>query len=120
MYYVIENKNGGICVFDYSKCEVILVVDNGEFLFLYDGNKVRKVVENFIFEGIVMDSWGNYLVVDYWNNIVYIIKENGVFVSYLFFGKIEGLMGIIVDEEDKFWVCEFGIDDGIVKVIFYF
>lgn len=31
LYYVIENKNGGICVFDYSKCEVILVVVNGEF-----------------------------------------------------------------------------------------
>lgn len=118
-HYVIENKNGGICVSDYSKREVILVAANGEFQFSYDGNKARKVVENFTPEGIATDSRGNYLVADHWNNTVHIIKENGAFVSYLLFGKIEGPTGITVDDEDKLWVCEFGTDDGTVKVISY-
>ncbi|XP_062616514.1 uncharacterized protein LOC134278212 [Saccostrea cucullata] len=117
--YVIENKYGRICVSDYERREVILVQENGEFLFSYDGNKAQGLVEQFVPEGIATDSRGNYLVADYWNNTVHVIKDNGAFVCYLLYGKIEGPTGIAIDDRDQLWVCEYSTSSGIVKVMSY-
>ena len=117
--YIIENANGGICVSDYNRHEVILMTKNGEHEFTYDGNKAREIVEKFTPEGIAADSRGNYLVADYWNNTIHVIKENGAFVCCLSLGKIATPTGITVDDKDRIWVCEFGTDSGRIKVIPY-
>jgi DNA-binding beta-propeller fold protein YncE len=113
--YVIESKTGGICVSDYGKREVILVDVNGAILFSYDGNKAIGVVDQFIPEGITTDSRGNFLIADYWSNTVHVLTENGTFVCYLHFGKIEGPTGIAIDDSDRLWVCEYSTSSGIVK-----
>lgn len=117
--YVIENKFGGICVSDSERREVILVDENGDHLFSYDGNKAIGVLEQFTPEGIATDSRGNFLVADFWNSTIHIIKDNGAFVCYLLFGKIESPTGITIDASDRLGVCEYSTTSGVVKVLSY-
>lgn len=74
LIYIIENKNGDICIFDWYK-EVLVVVNKlGFYWFFYNG--VKGV---FLFLGSVcIDSRGYILLFELFIFSVYRISKNGV------------------------------------------
>lgn len=74
LIYIIENKNGDICIFDWYK-EVLVVVNKlGFYRFFYNG--VKGVL---LFLGSVcIDSRGYILLFELFIFSVYRISKNGV------------------------------------------
>lgn len=76
----------------------------------------------FFFWGIVCDGWGNILVVDVGNDLVYMLRSNGEFIIYilLFISLVFRFWGICVDFENRIWLVEENIDLEYVKLFIKF
>lgn len=73
VFFVVENRNFDVCVFDLVKYVVVVLDKMGEFQFIYKGNIKIGKYQSFNLRGFDIDSQGNILILDYMNYIVYII-----------------------------------------------
>ncbi|XP_048753639.1 E3 ubiquitin-protein ligase TRIM71-like [Ostrea edulis] len=114
--YIVENKNGDICVSD--KHTVICVNPHGLLKFTYHGNRTTSSVKKFDPRGIAVDSQSNIIIADFANNKLHMINSEGVFQRFILSGMLGHPNGLTIDVEDKIWVAE-GWASGIVRVIKY-
>ncbi|XP_062607896.1 tripartite motif-containing protein 2-like [Saccostrea cucullata] len=114
--YLVENKNGDICVSDKHK--VICMTSHGILKFTYHGNRTTSSVKKFDPHGIAMDSQSNIIITDFSNGKLHLINSEGVFQRIFLSGMLGHPIGLSIDAEDKIWLAE-GWASGLVRVIKY-
>lgn len=63
--------------------KVIILIMFGKVIFNYIGDYFVGGWVFFMLCGIVCDGWGNILVVDVDNDVIYLLKSDGEFVIYI-------------------------------------
>uniref|UniRef100_K1PMB4 Tripartite motif-containing protein 3 n=1 Tax=Magallana gigas TaxID=29159 RepID=K1PMB4_MAGGI len=100
-YYITENINGDVCVSDWSKHAVVVVVTSGQHMFSYTGQG-----SEFAPYGICTDVLGHILVCDSFSATVHLLDQDGQFLSLLL-AEQQGVYGprsVCVDDENNLWV----------------
>nr|XP_034320363.1 tripartite motif-containing protein 2-like [Crassostrea gigas] len=77
-HYITENINGDICVSDFNKQAVIVVNKSGQHRFSYAGQESK--ISPY---GICTDILGHILVCDIISHTVYLLDQDGQFLSLL-------------------------------------
>ncbi|XP_062607253.1 uncharacterized protein LOC134269047 [Saccostrea cucullata] len=77
-HYITENINGDICTSDYCADAVVVVNKSGQHRFSYGGQE--SVFHPY---GICTDVLGHILVVDHYSKKVYLLDQDGQFLSSL-------------------------------------
>ena len=113
--FMSENNNGDICVSDNNAKTVVVVEKTGRVRFRYDGRPARRK-EAFDPTGIVTDALSQIIVVDYKNNCLHILDQDGQFLRCVDDCGLEKPRGLSVDSEGRLWV---GCETGKIKVIQY-
>ena len=100
-HYITENINGDICTSDYNKDAVVVVNKSGQHRFSYTGQGSR-----FCPYGICTDVLGHILVCDSVSNTVYLLDQDGGFLSVLLSPQQIKCSprGVCVDEENNLYV----------------
>lgn len=114
--YLVENKNGDICISDKHK--VVCTNSHGLLKFIYHGNRTTSSVKKFDPRGVAADSQNNVIIADFANWKLHMINSEGVFQRFFLSGMIGHPNGLSIDSEDKVWVAE-GWASGLVRVIRY-
>lgn len=115
--FVCENRtNQNICVSD--KFKVVVLTSFGDFCFNYRGNLSAANRAPFNPRGIACDGRENILVADVGNDVVYLLKSNGAFVTYVLssISPISQPYDICIDSENIVWVVERYNKNGEVKL----
>ena len=112
--HAIELPDSNICISDVANKALVIIDRNGKIL-----KQINKPlgVENFYPCGLACDNIGNILSVDYNNDRVYIISQNGEIRELV--GKSHGISGpvwLAVDGDDYLWVAQY---DEHIKVVKY-
>nr|XP_034308326.1 transcription intermediary factor 1-beta-like [Crassostrea gigas] len=99
-HYITENINGDVCVSDYNN-GVVVVDKSGQHRFSYTGQGSR-----FDPYGTCTDVLGHILVCDYISKAVYLLDQDGQFLSQLQTPQqgVEHPRSVCVDDENNFWV----------------
>eukprot|EP00105_Crassostrea_gigas_P033945 XP_019918093.1 PREDICTED: uncharacterized protein LOC109617176 [Crassostrea gigas] len=99
--YITENINGDVCVSDYSIGAVVVVDKLGQHRFSFTGQRSR-----FIPYGICTDVLGHILVCDDISDSVYLLDQDGQFLSLLLTPQqgVHGPRRVCVDDENNLWV----------------
>ncbi|XP_062588234.1 uncharacterized protein LOC134249893 [Saccostrea cucullata] len=114
--FVVENNNGDIVASDGNASTVVVVDRTGKVRFRYN-NKPPGGKESFCPGQIVTDSMGHIIVVDYQNDCLHILDQNGQFLRCVDNCGLEYPNGLSVDSEGRLWVGLYNL--GEVKVIQY-
>ena len=99
--YITENINGDICTSDDNKCAVVVVNKSGQYRFSYKGQR-----SEFRPWGICTDVLGHILVCDSVSGTVYLLDQDGGFLSVIFSPQ-EGIKcprGVCVDDQNNLYV----------------
>ena len=110
----LELPDGNICIADVANKSLVIIDKNEKIL-----KQINKPlgVQNFYPLGLACDSLGNILSVDYNNDRVCIISQNGEVRELA--GKSHGMkepIWLAVDSDDNMWVAQY---DGNIKVVKY-
>uniref|UniRef100_K1RWQ6 Tripartite motif-containing protein 2 n=1 Tax=Magallana gigas TaxID=29159 RepID=K1RWQ6_MAGGI len=100
-HYITENINGDVCVSDWDKRAVVVVDKSGQHRFSYTGQRSR-----FNPYGICTDVLGHILVCASISNTVYLLDQDGQFLSLLLTSQ-QGVTyprSVCVDDENNLWV----------------
>ena len=100
-HYITENINGDICVSDFNKNAVVVVNKSGQHRFSYSGQR-----SEFCPYGICTDVLGHILVCDSVSNTVYLLDQDGGFLSVLLSPQQIKCSprGVCVDDENNLYV----------------
>ena len=113
--FMSENNNGDICVSDGNADTMVVVDKKGRVRFLYDGSPARRE-KPFNPRDIVTDVLSQIIVLDYNNNCLHILHQNGQFLRCVEDCALDKPYGLSVDSEGRLWV---GLWTGEIKVIEY-
>lgn len=114
---VCENRlNQNICVSDID-CKVIVLTFSGDVRFNYEGVQPTVCRSPFNPRGIACDEQGNILVADVDNDVIHLLKSDGMFVTHVLssISPISQPWGICVDSQNKVWVVERNRNSGEVQ-----
>lgn len=114
---VCENGiNQNICVSDMDR-KVIVLTFSGEVHFNYEGVQPTVCRSPFNPRGIACDEQGNILVADLDNDVIHLLKSDGMFVTHILssISPISQPWGIFVDSQNKVWVVERNRNSGEVQ-----
>ena len=114
--FMSENNNGDICVSDGNADTMVVVDKNGRVRFLYDGTPARREW-SFDPRYIVTDVLSQIIVLDYNNNCLHILDQNGQFLRCVEDCGLDKPYGLSVDSEGRLWVGL--IDTWEIKVLKY-
>lgn len=112
--YITENRNLDICVSDRDANAVVVVNQNGKFLFNYTISPNEKP---FTPTGITTDRQSRILTADSNNNCIHIIHQKGQFLRLIENCFLLSPWGLSVDTRDNLFVAE--NDSSRVKKIQY-
>ena len=112
--HAIELPDRNICISDAANKSLVIIDKNGKIL-----RQITKPlgVQNYSPRGLACDSIGNILSVDYNNDRVCIISQNGEVRELV--GKLHGInepRWLAVDSDDNMWVAQY---DGNIKMVKY-
>lgn len=110
-----ENRNLDICVADSHARAVVVVSSVGRFRFRYTGSS-SNTKKQLRPRGITTDSQGNILTVDYENQCLHILDQDGHFLRII--DDLHCAWGLSVDSSDNIFVTD--EMDHKVKKIKYF
>lgn len=116
MLFLVENRNEDICVLDFIVNSVVIIDKVGRVCFWYKGLLVGGL-KLFSLRQIVIDFFGQIIVVDYNNVSIYIFEQNGQFLKCLDKCGFYLFCGFSIDNMERLWVGL--IENGNVKVIQY-
>ena len=101
--FMSENNNGDICVSDGNADTMVVVDKKGRVRFLYDGSPARRE-KPFNPRDIVTDVLSQIIVLDYNNNCLHILDQNGQFLRCVEDCALDKPYGLSVDSEGRLWV----------------
>lgn len=97
--------------------KVIVLTFSGEVRFNYEGVQPTVCRSPFNPRGIACDEQGNILVADLDNDVIHLLKSDGMFVTHVLssISPISQPWGIFVDSQNKVWVVERNRNSGEVQ-----
>nr|XP_011413169.2 uncharacterized protein LOC105317984 [Crassostrea gigas] len=100
-HYITENINGDICTSDLDKRAVVVVNKSGQHRFSYTGQG-----SEFCPYGICTDILGHILVCDIRSDTVYLLDQDGQFLSLLLTAQqgVKCPRGLCVDDKNNLHV----------------
>ncbi|XP_062568639.1 uncharacterized protein LOC134230804 [Saccostrea cucullata] len=105
--FFTENRNQDICVSDERTKAIVVVNQAGKLRFRYTGHTPAPRNKPFDPRGITTDSQSHILIVDYNNDCVHIIDQDGQFLRYIECG-LSDPWGLCTDTNDNLFVTQLG------------